>query len=454
MERISVFGLGKVGLVLAGCLADAGHQVMGVDPDERILKEIRDGCPCTTEPGVSERLRRTLGQNLVVTCDPGEAIRKSDLTFVIVPTPSNALGGFSLRYVVRVCDDIGAALRQEPSYHVVAMVSTMLPGSSEYVVIPHLEKVSRRRIGEDLGYCYNPAFIALGDVVKGLVEPDYVLIGESDATAGSRVLAVLGVMVKNSAPIARMSPTEAEITKIASNTHETMRVSFANMLFSLCTEIPGANVDRITGALAHRMGRRFFRGAVPYGGPCWPRDNVALSVFMDAVGVPSTMPRTVDQFNQEHGRYVLRKILEITHRGETVGILGLAYKPGTPVIEHSFGVDLAGWLCAEGRKVVAWDPLAVPQARAALGASVCFADSSEDCIGRSRVVVIVNPMPELAQLSWGTVDSRTVVDCWRCLGPQQIAKIKNYQPLGQGLSLDGETFLDKVGRKRLQLLTE
>ena len=127
-----------------------------------------------------------------------------------------------------------------------------------------------------------------------------------------------------------------------------MRVSFANMLFSLCAEVPGADVDKITGALSYRMGQRFFKGAVPYGGPCWPRDNRALAVFMDAVGVPSLMPRTIDQINAEHGQYLLRKVLSETQPGEAVGLLGLSYKPGTPVIERSFGIDLAGWLAAEG----------------------------------------------------------------------------------------------------------
>ena len=131
--------------------------------------------------------------------------------------------------------------------------------------------------------------------------PDYALIGEADPKSGDRIEALHKSMIRNDAPVVRMKLIEAEIAKIACNTHETMRVSFANMLFSLCAEVPGADVDKITGALSYRMGQRFFKGAVPYGGPCWPRDNRALAVFMDAVGVPSLMPRTIDQSNGEHG---------------------------------------------------------------------------------------------------------------------------------------------------------
>jgi len=125
--------------------------------------------------------------------------------------------------------------------------------------------------GPGLGYCYNPSFIALGEVVKGIEQPDYLLIGEADKHAGDTILSIHESVVKTPLPVARMRPVEAEIAKVASNTHETMRVSFANMLFSVCSEVPGADVDRVTEALAHRMGRRFFKGAVPYGGPCWPR---------------------------------------------------------------------------------------------------------------------------------------------------------------------------------------
>lgn len=440
--------------MLAGCLADGGVQVIGVDPDNKVVEEICQGRPRNSEPGVLEHIHRSLGRTLSATSDAEKAIRNSELTFVIVPTPSNALGGFSLRYIMRACQEIGAAIRKKQGYHVVSIVSTMLPGSSQHILMPYLEEASGRKIGEDLGYCYNPAFIALGEVAKGFVQPDYVLVGESDSKAGENVLAAHRLMIRNGAPVARMNPTEAEITKIASNTHETMRVSFANMLFSLCTEIPGTNVDRITGALAHRMGKRFFKGAVPYGGPCWPRDNIALAVFMDAVGVPSTMPRTVDLFNSEHGKYILRKILEITRRGETVGVLGLAYKPGTSVVERSFAVDLAGWLSDEGRAVVAWDPLAVSQARAILGDRIQYADSGEDCTRKSRVIVIVNALPEFNHLDWNGLGDRVVVDCWRCLGPEQIGVLRDYRPLGQGPSVDGETLLNRIRKERLRLMTD
>ena len=453
MSEITVFGQGKVGLALSACLLEAGHTVVGVDVDPDCVRRLNAGTFSTDESGVIERLRQH-SPRFTATTDAVRAVTGSEVSFVIVPTPSNTLGGFSLRFVRAAGREIGTALRNHTSYHVVAVVSTMLPGASDSRVMPYLGQMIGRPIGDGWGYDYNPAFIALGEVVQGFVKPDYILIGESEARAGEVVAGIHRSLVVNGPPLARMSPIEAEITKIASNTHETMRVSFANMLFSLCSEIPGTHVDHITEALAHRMGKRFFKGAVPYGGPCWPRDNVALAVFMDLMGVPSTFPRTVDQFNQEHGRYVLRKCLEITRPGGAVAVLGLAYKARTKVIEHSFGINLARWLAAEGRRVTVWDPLAMEAARSILNDSVAYADSMEHCLEQGEVDIIVNALTEIQEVDWSRVGDRIVIDCWRCLTPEAVSRIKHYRPLGQGpVSQDGKA-RSWIDLDRLKLLTD
>lgn len=431
--KVSVFGLGKVGITLAGCLAAAGHEVIGVDPVKEHVEALRKGTFDTSEPGVLERLEKSAGR-LELTTDPATAVLGSSLSFVIVPTPSNTLGGFSLRYVLQVCEEIGTALRNKDARHTVAIVSTVLPGSCEHSILPRLEEFSGRQLGDRLGFCYNPSFIALGEVVRGLEEPDYLLIGEADPASGDAVLEASEGMVRNGAPAARMTLTEAEITKLASNTHETLRVSFANMLLEACSEIPGADVDRITSALSHRIGSRFLRGAAPYGGPCWPRDNDALAAFLDVARVSSRLPREVHLFNEEHGRYLLQKILAHSTPGDTVGILGLSYKPRTPVVDHSFGLELARWLVQERRRVIGWDPLARPQAERELAhpAFECV-DTAEECLRRSQAVVLANMMPEFGTIDWAAAqDGTTVVDCWRCLSEEARAAVGRYVAMGQG----------------------
>jgi UDPglucose 6-dehydrogenase len=452
MSNVSIFGLGKVGYSLAACLGVAGNAVIGCDPVVEIVDAINARRHITAEPGVAERIAQLDQSGLRATSSAEDAVLNSDASIVIVPTPSNVLGGFSLKYVLRVCEQIGAALRRKKDEHTVSIASTVLPGASECSIIPALEAASGRCVGEGLGYCYNPWFIALGEVVKGMETPDYALIGESDQKSGDRIEALHKSMIRNDAPVVRMKLIEAEISKIACNTHETMRVSFANMLFSLCAEVPGADVDKITGALSYRLGRRFFKGAVPYGGPCWPRDNRALAVFMDAVGVPSLMPRTIDESNAEHGQFLLRKVLSETRVGEVVGLLGLSYKPGTPVVERSFGVDLAGWLAAEGRKVIGWDPLAAEEARKVLGEVIAYAPSAEACLSQSSVAIIINPMKEFSGTDWSAAAKTRVLDPWRCLNPAAVQKIGTYVALGQGNDRSVRDWLSGDLNERMRLL--
>ncbi|OGG28048.1 hypothetical protein A3A59_02390 [Candidatus Gottesmanbacteria bacterium RIFCSPLOWO2_01_FULL_42_10] len=430
MKRVSVFGLGKVGHVLAICLAAAGHQVIGVDPDDKIVKGINTGTLVSFEPGVARRLQKVFGKKLTATLDAEKAVLESDISCIIVPTPSNASGGFSLQYVLKVIRSIGRAIARKKTYHLVLVISTVLPGSSEFVIIPELEQAAGKKLGANLGYCYNPIFIALGEVVKGLIEPDYLLIGESSKRAGDMAITLHAPLIKKTAPIMRQMPIEAEITKIASNTHETMRVSFANMLCALTAQVPGANVDQVTGALAHRMGKRFFVGATPYGGPCWPRDNRALAAFMDSLGLGSMLPKTIDLYNAWYAKFIRQQILDLTKKGTRVSILGLAYKVGTPNIERAFGMDLARWLVIAGRKVVVWDPLAIAAARQVLGHKVRYALSGNGCLEMAELVVIINPLPELNQLDWSKVTGTPVLDLWRCLTTQNTTRLKHYFPWG------------------------
>jgi UDPglucose 6-dehydrogenase len=424
-----VFGLGKVGITLAAALIGAGFEVTGVDVVESLVRALRDGTFRTREPGVMNRLAAARSGQFRATMDPAEAVAASTVSFIIVPTVSNTLGGFSNGLIIRALQAIGLGVAGKSTSHAVSVVSTILPGSSATQLIPALESAAGRRIGDRLGYCYNPSFIAQGEVMKGLIEPDYVLIGEADAASGSVLEAVHRRIVVNQAPVVRMTSTEAEITKIASNTHETMRVAFANMLLALCNEVPDADVDRITHALAYRLGRRFFKGAVPYGGPCWPRDNRALAAFMDLVGVPSTLPNAIDRANAEHGLYVLRQVLDRVPRGGRVGLLGLAYKPGTSMVDRAFGIDLAGWLAAEGRIVVGWDPMANTEAARALGDHIRIAGRAEECLV-CDVVVIALPLPDLDKIDWSRAGDGLVLDCWRALPEAQRAVVRAYVPLG------------------------
>jgi UDPglucose 6-dehydrogenase len=173
---------------------------------------------------------------------------------------------------------------------------------------------------------------------------------------------------------------------------------------------------------------------------------------MDAVGVPSLFPRTIDLVNAEHGQYLLRKVLSETAAGETVGLLGLSYKPGTPVIERSFGVDLATWLAAEGRRVIGWDPLAAEEARRVLGDRIAYAQTAEACLSQSSVAFVANPMREFSDVDWSAAARTRVLDPWRCLSPEAVTKIGAYVALGRGKEQQVHDWLSGDLEQRVGLL--
>jgi UDPglucose 6-dehydrogenase len=218
--------------------------------------------------------------------------------------------------------------------------------------------------------------------------------------------------------------------------------------------VPGADVDRITGALAHRMCRRFFKGVLPYGGPCWPRDNIALSVFMETIGMSSQLPRTVDASNAEHGRFVLRKVLDLAPHGCKVGVMGACLQTGHYVIERSYSIDLVGWLVAEGRAVLAWDPQATDESRKVIDKDVTFCTDAESCLAQSHVAVIAVPLPQLAAVDWSRAKNVTVIDCWHALPPAAQQAVDRYVPLGIGRDEDKTRWINHFGANRFAGLTK
>ena len=436
---LAVVGLGKVGLVLSVALASAGHRVIGVDVDQTRATAIHARTIDTQEPGIRDGLRALSVDDFDATTDPA-VVAAVDAVFIIVPTPSDPGGGFELDFVLSAIELIGPGLRASTSSPVVSLVSTVMPGASNDVIIPALERAVGRRVGDRLGYGYNPAFIALGDVLKGFVSPDLVLIGEADEHSGDALARVHASMVPVHTPIVRMRPVEAEIAKLASNAHETMRVAFVNMLLAACESTPGSNVDVITDALTFRHGQRLFRGAVPYGGPCWPRDNFALSAYLASIGAPSGLPLAVHTANDDHARYLRDRVRALLPPGPgRVVIAGIAYKPGTDVLDEAFGLWLAAELATDaGRSVVAWDPMAAAAARASLPPTIEVTDDLTTALSGADAVVLVQPVHELRSFDWREAQTTiTIIDCWRILKPVPEAQRARYRGLGAGEGVHG-----------------
>ena len=403
-----------------------------MDTNEDLVKSINQNLITFGEPGV-QPLLDTHKENLQITTNIEQAVLNTDVSFIIVPTHSNSEGGFSNQYILEAVRAIGSVLKLKSSHHTVVIMSTVIPGSSNLEIIPMLEQSSGKTVGDGIGYCYNPLFIAQGEIVKGIITPDYLLIGEHSENCGNIVQSIHEKLLENEAPIVRMNTTEAEITKLASNTHETMRVSFANMLAQACNEMPGTNVDNVTNALSFRLGKRFFKGATPYGGPCWPRDNVALSAVLQATNLEPHIPSAVHNFNQYHIGYLIENLQSLVDKGiNKIGMVGIAYKVGTPLIEESFAIEIVNRLKGENLEFVVYDPLASDNFIDFFSdreTNVRSAENPNDCLEQT-ICLLLQPLEEIQHLDYASHKETIIIDYWRVI-PEDIQNLlPNYQAFG------------------------
>ncbi len=420
VKTLTVIGLGRLGAPLAACLASKGMRVTGVDADPQKVEALRLGRAPILETGL-ESLIRDNRERLSATASIEDAVAASEITFIVVGTPSEPTGGFSLRHVLPVCEAIGRRLRTKNEFHVVVLTSTVLPGMTGGPVKSKLEELSGKKCGRDFGLCYSPEFIALGSVIHDFLNPDFVLIGESDARSGEILQDLYHHACDSKPGVARMNFANAEITKLAVNTYVTTKISFANMLARICERVPGGNVDTVTAALGldTRIGAKYLKGAVSYGGPCFPRDNHALAALAREVGATADLAQATDQFNRAQVQWLAALVEKHIAAGGRVGILGLTYKPQTDVVEESIGLLLAREMSSRGVRVSAFDPAGMPNARLALGEGVQFAASAEECIRNSELIVVATPWKEFLDIpaeKWAGADGeKIVVDCWRVL---------------------------------------
>ena len=242
------------------------------------------------EPGIASAIAATTGGTLRAATEISKAVAHGDTAFVLLPTPSRHDGSFDSSTVAQAVTDLCGAIRaQNKQRFLIVIASTVSPGTIAGTIVPIVESILERPIGETVSVCYNPEFVALGSVVADFERPDLILIGELHAAAGAEVERILRRIVRNNPPVHRMSFVSAEIAKLALNNFLTAKISYANFLSQICSRIDGADVDAITSALADdsRIGGKYLRAGPPFGGPCFPRDVQALAAFAQQSGRPT-----------------------------------------------------------------------------------------------------------------------------------------------------------------------
>ncbi|MCI0487083.1 MAG: UDP-glucose/GDP-mannose dehydrogenase family protein [Blastocatellia bacterium] len=357
--KLSVFGLGYVGCVSAACFARDGHEVIGVDVNPLKVEIINDGRSPIVEPGIEELIAEAVAQGrLRATTSAEEAVLGADLSLVCIGTPSNHNGSLDLTYIKRACQQIGEALARKNSlsksrYHIVAIRSTMLPGTVEQTVIPTLEVYSGKRAGRDFGVAVNPEFLREGTSLYDFSNPPFTLIGADDEeTAGPLQRLYAGI----EAPVITTRIKEAEMVKYACNAFHALKVTFANEIGNICKAL-GVDSHRVMEIFCEdrklNLSPYYLKPGFAFGGSCLPKDLRAITYKARELDQSVPLLNSIMPSNRQQVERAVDAVLQTGRK--RVGVLGLSFKSGTDDLRESPMVTLIETLIGKGLKLSIYD---------------------------------------------------------------------------------------------------
>lgn len=411
--KISVVGTGYVGLVSGVCLADKGHSVICVDNDADKVSQINAGKSPIHEAGLDELLQNNIGDRLKATTDLKAAVENTDVSLIAVGTPFDG-NEIDLSYIRQVSADIGDALKTKAGYHVVIVKSTVVPGTTDTVVLPILEKHSGKKAGEDFGLGMNPEFLREGAAILDFMDPDRIVVGGIDERSQD-------VLVEMYAPfsgvdIVKTNTKTAEMIKYTSNSLLATLISFSNEIGNLCAAVgdidaldvmKGVHLDkrispilengeRITPALT-----TYLEAGCGFGGSCFPKDVKALISHGLNEGQSMSLLSSVIDVNREQPREVLDRLYKHFENveGIRVAVMGLAFKPGTDDMRESPAIPIVKELIAGKADVKAYDPVAQEEAKKIFtSGGITYCASIEDTLDQADAVLILTGWSEFSQL--------------------------------------------------------
>ncbi|VVB95882.1 UDP-glucose 6-dehydrogenase AglM [uncultured archaeon] len=355
--KISVIGTGYVGTVSAACFADLGHEVICVDIDKSKIDRINAGIPPIYEEGLSELLKKYAGKRLHATSDYDFAIKNSEVSFLCVGTPPDPRGNIDLGIVKAAGAGIGRSLGTKKGYHVIVVKSTVVPGTTETVVLPAIEEHSGKHIGE-FGIAMNPEFLREGKAVHDFMNPDKIVVGSMDKKSADLVASLYQGL---KCDVIRTNLRTAEMIKYANNAFLATKISFANEIGNICKEL-GIDTYEVMKAIGRdfRIGPHFLNSGAGFGGSCFPKDVKALIGKARETGYEPELLNSVLEVNekQPHRMVSLLKDKLGSIKGKKIAVLGLAFKNDTDDIRESRSIPVIKELLDNGANVSAYDPMA------------------------------------------------------------------------------------------------
>jgi GDP-mannose 6-dehydrogenase len=420
--KVSVFGLGYVGSVSAASLADDGCEVIGVDVNRDKVDAVAAGRSPVVEPGLEAVLARAVAANrLRATTDTAKAVRESDLSLICVGTPSRRNGSLELIHLQRVAEEVGAALADKPAYHVVVVRSTVLPGTTHDVVIPSLERTSGKTYGEGFGVSVNPEFLREGTALKDFRTPPLTLVGHNHAVDASGTIALYASI---DAPLVSTSIRVAEMMKYTCNAWHALKVCFANEIGNLCKRLDVDShevMDIFCRDEKLNLSSCYLKPGFAFGGSCLPKDVRALQYRAKETDLELPVISQILPSNRLQIQQAFDLILETGLK--RVGLLGFSFKAGTDDLRESPLVILAEQLLGKGLTLQIFDR-SVSLARL-IGANKTYIETQiphlasllrptiAEVVEGSEVIVVGNPLPELAEALANTREDQVVIDLVR-----------------------------------------
>ena len=442
--RISVLGIGYVGLCTAVGFASKGYNVIASTHDAEKADKINKGIPPFYEPNLQNLLEKTVKDgNLTCLVNQTEkAVCESDITFNAVGTPSRKDGSIDLQFIETSSHDIGQALAKKSGYHVVVVKSTVVPGTTQDVVKPIMEGESGKKCGSDFGLCMNPEFLRQGSAFEDTLHTDRIVIGEYDKKSGDVLDGIYRDFYdKNVPPMIRTTLSTAELIKYASNSLLATKISYINSIANLCEKTPGADVKVVARAMGldKRIGPLFLNAGLGYGGSCFPKDVKALIAHSKALGYRLELLETVEGINKTQPLKAVQFCEELigSLKGKQVAVLGLAFKADTDDMREARAIPIINSLVAKGAKVTAYDPVAIPIAKTIFKNKIHFAASTVDCLRNADCCILVTEWDEFKQLKpedfIKNMKQPALIDGRRIYDPEAFSKKMKFRALGLGL---------------------
>ena len=433
--KIAVIGLGFVGLTLSSVLASKGITTVGIDLDKEKCSKIQKGTPTFFELDLKKTLKKALKKNLLIT-DKLSSINNCDFIFITVGTPQKKNGEIDLSFIKTVVKNVGKIIPKNKKKPIILIKSTVIPGTMKDVILPILEKNSKKKAGKDFGLISNPEFLQESKAIHDTIKPHAIVLGGYRTQFMSKTRKFFSRFNPNT-PIIITNHQTAEMIKYANNSFLATKISFINQLASICQEIPDTNIDDVADAIGldSRIGNQFLDAGPGYGGSCLPKDMKAIINLSLKVGVKPTMLNAVEKTNKQQINNIIKLMKQNIGKikGKKVTVLGVAFKPNTDDIRDSMSIELIHRLIKSGAVVKIHDPKALDNARKIFHDNITYTDSIPSALKDSQCAIIMTKWKEYERINNKTtkyMKKKFLIDTRRILSDKNL-RLK-YYGLGLG----------------------